>query len=84
MRRNGVFLPTSCSSHLLSALQQKIAQSNLLYLFYYIEYVNSPRIAFNFQNKLFSKVNNNVVSMLHTLKKHATITQSEALLDCFK
>ena len=53
MRRSGVFLPTSCSSHLLSALQQKRAQSNLLYLFNYIESVNSPRIAFNFQNKLF-------------------------------
>ena len=31
-----------------------------------------------------TKANNNVVSMLYTLIKHATISQSESLLEWFK
>ena len=46
--------------------------------------LNSPRITFNFKTNFFSKANNRVVSMLYTLIKHATISQSESLLECFK
>ena len=31
-----------------------------------------------------SKANNSVISMLYTLKKHATISQLESLLEWFK
>ena len=46
--------------------------------------LNSPSITFNFKKNFTSKANNSVVSMLYTLIKHATISQSESLLEWFK
>ena len=37
-----------------------------------------------FSKQTISKANNSVVSMLYTLIEHATISQSESLLEWFK
>ena len=46
--------------------------------------LNSLSITFNFKTNFIPKANNSVVSMLYTLIKHASISQSESLLEWFK
>ena len=54
-------------------------------LFYNKESVKFPMHYFQFSKQTFiSKANYNVVSMLYTLIEHATISQSESLLEWFK
>ena len=71
----------SCFSRFLRPLQQNRTQSRLLYLFYNKESVKFPRALLSlFKINFNSKANNSVISMLYTLIKYATISQSESLL----
>ena len=60
-------------------------QHHSFYLFYNKESVKIPQELHSiFKTNFISKANNSVVSMLYTLIKHATISQSESLLEWFK
>ena len=67
------------------ARTKRLEHEKLLYLFYNkkIRYILQALLSISKTN-VISKANNSVVSVLYTLIKHATISQSESLLKWFK
>ena len=74
-------------SHFMSVLAASCVLYNrtrLLYLFYKkgIPYIPHALLSI-FKTNLISKANNSVVSILYTLTNHATMSQSESVLEWF-
>ena len=74
-----------CSNRFLSALQQNRAQPRLLYLFYDKEFFYFPPHSPSFSKPTsFSERTDLASACICTLIKHAKISQSQSLLECFK